>query len=257
VVRIPLSWPRAAAVGVALVSIVTVWQVAHLLISPSKATLLPGPLIVGKSLVHLFAGAIWADLSSTLWQMLLGLTIAVLIGVMVGLLMGLNPRIYDGAAVLVDFVRSVPISSLYPVFVLVAGIGTSSKIAMVAVACLPIIALSSAFGVAHANPLRTRMAKLAGASRFELFWRVSFMEALPHTLQGIRLAISYALIVQVLAEMFMGANLGLGQRLMESYNTYAIDRMYAYIICSGILGYTLNLLFRSLERKATPWVGLG
>jgi NitT/TauT family transport system permease protein len=70
---------------------------------------------------------------------------------------------------------------------------------------------------------------------------------------GLRIGLSYALIVAVVCEMFMGSERGLGQRIIETYTTYAIPEMYAMILITGVLGYCLNRGFVRLERKVVGW----
>jgi NitT/TauT family transport system permease protein len=99
------------------------------------------------------------------------------------------------------------------------------------------------------------MAHLYGCSGFKLIRWVTFYEALPQTLIGLRVAVSLALIVTVLGEMFMGCEKGLGQRLTDAYTTFSVDRMYAIVILTGFLGFLFNRLFVSLEKKLVPWAG--
>ena len=68
------------------------------------------------------------------------------------------------------------------------------------------------------------------------------------------LSISFALIVEILCEMFMGSQKGIGQRITESYANYTIEQLYAAILIAGFFGFLLNRLFVVLERRVVPWV---
>jgi len=70
-----------------------------------------------------------------------------------------------------------------------------------------------------------------------------------------RIAISFALIVEILCEMFMGSQFGIGQRITESFTTYAIPELYALILLAGILGFFFNRIFVYFEKKLVPWIG--
>jgi NitT/TauT family transport system permease protein len=186
--------------------------------------------------------------------MLAGYLLAVLVGVIFGMLIGLNKTFYDSVIVLVDFFRSIPVTALYPVFVLFFGIGHSSKIFMVFWACLLIIILNSAYGVIQSKKLRVDMARLYGANKFQTFKWITFFDALPQTMIGLRVGISYALIVEILTEMFMGSKFGLGQRITDSYTRYSMDELFAFIFITGFIGYLFNTLFVKVERKLTFWI---
>lgn len=44
--------------------------------------------------------------------------------------------------------------------------------------------------------------------------------------------------------MFLGSEYGIGQKIIEAYNLYQIDKMFALIIIAGFLGYLFNKTFR-------------
>jgi NitT/TauT family transport system permease protein len=218
-------------------------------------TLLPGFF---ETITHLWklvsTGDIWPDFKETLGRMFIGYGLAAIVGIASGLLLGYSARLYTAFEVPLDFFRSLPVTTLYPLFVLLFGIGSKSKIAMVAVACVFVVTLNTAYGVLHRKPLRAQVAELYGATPWQLFREVIFWEALPQILIGLRVALSYALIVAIVCEMFMGTQRGLGQRVFEAYNTYAIVELYAIILLVGLTGYGLNKLFAGIERLV-HWVG--
>ena len=57
------------------------------------------------------------------------------------------------------------------------------------------------------------------------------------------------------AEMFIGADSGLGNRIINSQQVMNVRDMYASILAAGALGYALNILFLMLERKIVHWSG--
>lgn len=240
---------------VGFISILFVWYLAHNL-RLLEPTLFPSPKNVFISLFDLFnSGSIFIDLSNTILRMFIGYGLAIIIGVLFGLVIGFFIPLYQSSEGVIDFFRSIPVTTLYPVFVLLFGIGHFAKIAMVFWASFFVIVLNTAYGVKQSNNLRGILAKLYGASTTQVFRWVIFYDALPQTLIGMRVALSFALIVEVLCEMFMGSEFGVGQRITESFTTYAISELYALILLSGIVGYFFNTLFVFLEKKFVPWIG--
>ena len=236
------------------ISILLAWQIAHSS-GAFDSSLLPGPAKTFVTLWKLVRGGdIWPHFWATLWRMSAGFGLATVFGVLFGLLLGVFKPLHEMFMPAVDFFRSTPVTTLYPVFVLLFGVKHLSKIAMVFWACFFVIILNSAYGVIRAGRLRSQMARLYGASRFQVFRWVTVFDALPQTMIGLRVAISYALIVEILCEMFMGSQYGLGQRVTEAFTTYAIDSLYAMILITGVFGYLLNRLFIFLERRVVPWV---
>lgn len=235
--------------------VLIIWQFVHSL-SLLEPTLFPSPKNTFETLFRIIGtGNIFMDLFITILRMFAGLGLAILIGVLFGLAIGLIKPLYESTEGVIDFFRSIPVTTLYPIFVLMFGIGHISKIAMVFWASFFVIALNTAYGVIQTTKIRRKVAKLYGASNIQIFKWITFFDALPQTLIGIRVAISFALIVEILCEMFMGSEFGIGQRITESFTTYAIPELYALIIISGILGFSLNRLFVIFEKKLVPWVG--
>jgi NitT/TauT family transport system permease protein len=55
--------------------------------------------------------------------------------------------------------------------------------------------------------------------------------------------------------MFIGSTDGLGHRVFEAQQLFAMPDMYAAIFAAGALGYGLNLLFLLVERRFVHWSG--
>jgi len=155
----------------------------------------------------------------------------------------------------VDFFRSLPVTALFPLFLLTFGIGDRSKIAMACAATVFVVLLNSAYGVLHATDARTKMARAFGASSLQVFLRIVCPEALPQVFVGMRTALSLSLIVVVVSEMFIGTRYGLGQRLFDAYAKNTVVDLYAVVLFLGLLGLASNTLFVFLERRLVFWAG--
>ncbi len=230
------------------------WQIVHLL-GLADPSMLPGP---GRTLVEAFrlfaSGSILPDFLATGSRMGVAFLAAAVVGVSLGLVIGASRVLHAMAVPVIDFIRSTPVTILYPVVVLLLGVASAAKIAMVFLGCVFVIMLNTAYGVSHSSSTRKEMAQVYGASRWQLFGWVIFFDSLPQTMIGLRVSLSYALVIEVLCEMFMGSKYGLGQRVTEAYTTYSIVEMYALIIIVGMFGFLLNRGFVFIERRALPWV---
>ena len=94
-----------------------------------------------------------------------------------------------------------------------------------------------------------------GASRLRVLFDVMLLESLPQTFVGLRNGVSLALVIIVVAEMFIGSQDGLGHSVFEAQQLFEMPRMYAAIFAAGALGYGLNLLFLVIERRFVHWSG--
>ncbi|MGK7908839.1 MAG: ABC transporter permease, partial [Synechococcus sp.] len=92
------------------------------------------------------------------------------------------------------------------------------------------------------------------APRWRIFLDVMFFETLPQTFIGLRTAVSLTLVVIIVAEMFVGSINGMGHRIIDAQIVYDMEQMYASIIATGLMGYGLNLIFLSLEKRFVHWM---
>jgi sulfonate transport system permease protein len=78
---------------------------------------------------------------------------------------------------------------------------------------------------------------------------------LPQTFVGLRNGVSQALVIVVVAEMFIGSQEGIGHSVFEAQQMIEMPRTYAEIFAAGALGHGLNLIFLTIERRFVHWSG--
>jgi sulfonate transport system permease protein len=218
--------------------------------------LMPAPQEAFARLVTLlWTGDLLPDIRASLWRWLSGYVIGCAIGVPIGLFLGSNLIVYRATLPMVDFFRSLPVTALFPLFLLLFGIGDQAKIAMAFAATVFVVVLNSAQGVMNAQKTRVRAARVFGATRWQVFKWVTFFEALPQTLIGMRTAVSLALIAVIVSEMFIGTQEGLGQRVFDAYTVNLTVDLYALLLFCGFLGYFVNRLFYAVEVRIVFWAG--
>ena len=215
---------------------------------------LPGPASVFRTLYSLFStGSILPDLGLTVARWIAGLTLGVSLGIPVGLLMGCSRRVYDSLEVVVDFFRSIPVMALFPLALVLFGIGDKSKVFLAAWAALLYVVINSMYGARHAKEPRIMAARVFGATPWQVFAKVILPDALPNVFVGIRMSISMSLVIVVASEMVMGTEVGLGLRVFDAALVYRMSEMYAVVIVAGALGYLSNKLFMLAEARVIHW----
>jgi NitT/TauT family transport system permease protein len=205
-----------------------------------------------NSLVH---GTLWADFWKTIVRTTASFVIATVITVPLGILLGSSEKVYYSIEFLIDFFRSTPASAMFPLFLILFGVGETTKIAVAAFGAGLVILFNVAYGVMNARKQRQLAAKIMGASPLRVLTDVTLLESLPQTFVGMRSGVSIALVIVIVAEMFIGSTDGLGQRIMNSQMIFDMPSMYASIFAAGALGYALNLLFIVAERRFVHWGG--
>lgn len=218
--------------------------------------LLPSP---GETVGYLFSkladGSMNQDIGATLYRTLMAFFVSAVIGVPLGVMLGSSERLYRSVEFLVDFFRSTPSSALIPLFMLIFGITDTNKIAIAAFAAVLVILFNSAYGVMNAKKTRIMAAQVMGVSRWHVFKDIMLMESLPQTFVGLRTGVSMALVIVIVAEMFIGSETGLGHRIIDAQQLFNIKDMYASILITGAFGYLLNLGFLLIEKRCVHWSG--
>ncbi len=221
-----------------------------------KPILLPSPAdTVAALITGLAGGPLLLDFAVTVWRTVQAFAIAAIVGMPLGVLLGSNERAYRSVEFLIDFFRSTPSSALIPLFLLIFGVSDINKVAIAAFGALLIVVFNSAYGVINARKQRVMAARVMGASRWQIFKDVLVWESLQPSFVGLRSAVSMALVIVIVAEMFIGSDNGLGHRIIDAQQVLNVKSMYAAILAAGALGYVLNILFLVAERRIVHWSG--
>lgn len=221
-----------------------------------KPILLPSPWDTLNALMTgLAGGPLMMDFLVTVKRTLQAFIIGAWLGLPLGVLLGSNEKAYRSVEFLIDFFRSTPSSALIPLFILVFGISDINKVAIAAFGAFLIVIFNSAYGVINARKQRVMAAKVMGASRWRIFKDVLVWESLQPSFVGLRSAVSMALVIVIVAEMFIGSEDGLGHAIIDAQQVLNVKIMYAAILAAGALGYLLNIAFLVLERRIVHWSG--
>lgn len=198
------------------------------------------------------SGELWTHLRASLVRSGAGFGLAVILAIPLGAAVAWYSLLRDVATPVLEIFRNTAALALLPVFVLILGIGETSKIAIVLFACFFPILLNTISGVASVDPQLLRTARVLGLSPVATFRKVVFPAAVPTIFTGIRISGAAAILVLIAAEM-IGATAGLGFLINYSQLNFLIPQMYAGIITTSALGLAINYSLVALERRFSRW----
>jgi NitT/TauT family transport system permease protein len=246
---------RLWAIGektLAIIAVVLFWQIMPS-IGVIDPFLLPPFAVVIKDTAHLFVtGEVYKHLVASLSRSGLGFLIAIAFSIPMGFLMGWFQRCERIADPLLQAGRNTSTLALYPVFMLIFGIGEVAKVAIIIWGTIWPTLLNTINGVRSVDPELVKQARSMGIPKIKLFMIVVFPTALPSIVTGLRLSASTALLILVASEM-IGANKGLGFMIFYYQARYAIPLMFGGILIMSILGSLINYLLMRLEKRVTFW----
>ncbi|WP_414639926.1 ABC transporter permease [Actinocrinis sp.] len=238
--------------SIAVVAFLVLWEIAPRVGLVDSTFLVPFSTAVHALWDLARSGQLWDDTRVSLTRSVIGFGIAVGIGVPLGLVIGWYRTVADILNPLLELFRNTAALALLPVFILILGIGETSKISIVVYACTFPILLNTITAVRGVDPTLVKAARSLGLSTPRLFRQVVLPSSVPTILTGIRMAAASSILVLIAAEM-VGAKDGLGYLINAAQQNFEIEQMYAGIIAISLIGTIVNALLVRLERRLTRW----
>lgn len=234
-----------------VIALLAAWQLAintHVL----TFRYLPAPTqIFGEAVNLLASGKLIADLGHTLSTTVIATGIGAVVGIAIGIAFGLfrSVRLYSNSSI--DFLRTIPVTALVPVALLIWGPSNLAEIVVAAYAATWPILINTAGGVRSIPPRLYDVASVFRLSRWETLRRVVIPASMQSVLVGLRLGTVLALVLAIVAEMLINPR-GLGWGVIQAQKALQPERLWAYTIMIGILAYLLNLLLVWVVKSALP-----
>ncbi len=198
------------------------------------------------------ASLLLGDIVTTLKRLAIGYALGAVSGVVVGAAMGLYRPVRYALGPLVYATFPTPKLAIFPLLIVIFGLGDSSKIALITLAVFYMTAINTLSGVIHANPVYQDFAKAFRIPLFTQWFRVALPSALPSIMAGLKLGIGQALIMVVSAE-FISSNDGIGYYIWTSWQVLDIARMFVGLAVVMIIGGIAVWLSNWVERILLPW----
>jgi sulfonate transport system permease protein len=214
---------------------------------------IPSPTqIVSSFIVLQHSGELALALGTTLPNALLGLLFSFGLAIPIGIVVGRSARIQALSFPLIEFLRPIPSSALIPLALLLFGIGTSMRIAVIVFGTFWPLLISTIQGSSRIPRQWLDVAQLCSLSGVSLFWRVLFPATLPFIVAGLRISLAISLILAITAEMLIGFG-GIGGYIIEYERSFKYPEMYALILAAGLSGIVLNGILSLLDKWLVGW----
>lgn len=195
-------------------------------------------------------------LGYSLFRVIGGFFFGALIGIPLGYAMGLNGWFRGWFDPIVEFMRPVPPLALIPLVIIWFGIGETGKIILLFLAALWIMAIAARSGVSGVRITKVHAAYSLGASKWQIMRHVIIPNSLPDIFTGARVAMGVCWGTVVAAEL-VAASQGAGMMIMVASKFTLTDIVIMGIILIGVVGFSIDMLMRWVERKLVPWKGRG
>lgn len=197
---------------------------------------------------------LWQHLYWSLFRVIVGFLLGSLVGIPLGYAMGLSNWFRGWFDPIVEFMRPVPPLALIPLVIIWAGIGEAGKIILLFLAALWVMTISARAGVSGVRISKVHAAYSLGASKWQVLRHVIVPNSLPEIFTGARVAMGVCWGTVVAAEL-VAAEKGAGMMIMVASRFQLTDLVIMGIILIGIIGYSIDIVMRMLEKVLIPWKG--
>jgi NitT/TauT family transport system permease protein len=246
-----LAW-RVVKPSIAILAFLALWEVAPRAGLVDKVFLPPFTEVAATFFELIGNGQLGEHVSASLSRALTGFVIAVAFAVPLGVAIAWCRPVADFLNPVLELFRNTAALALLPVFVLILGIGETSKVALVIYACTFPVLLNTISGVRTVDPLLVKSARSLGFSQVAIVYKVVLPAAVPTIFTGLRMAAASSILVLIAAEM-VGAKAGLGYLITAAQLNFQIPDMYAGIIAIALAGLVFNAVLVFTERRLSRW----
>jgi NitT/TauT family transport system permease protein len=228
------------------------WQAVFLFV-PFNPLFISKPTLILQALVSLLvSGDLLHDLAISAVPFVYGFSSAAVVGVALGIVMGWRPRVGYTLDPIMTMVYASPLVALAPLVIVFFGVGVSGKTIIIFVLSIFPFIFNAQAGVHAVDRLLINVVRSLGGSERDLYLKVIVPSVLPYIVAGARIAVGRGLIGVLVGEFF-AASEGIGYAIARFGDLFALDKMFACILCIMIIAVALTEGIRLAERVAFPW----
>lgn len=197
-------------------------------------------------------GSIWLQIYTTMEEAVFGFFIGVAAGIVVGVLLGQFRFLSEVLSPYIKAVNALPRIVLGALFVIVLGLGISSKIVLASFLVFFVVFFNAYQGVREVDGNLVNNARVLGASRMQVIRNVVLPSAMTWIIASLHVAFGFAVIGAIVGEV-LGAQHGLGVLITDSQNNFNTDGIFAGMIIIGLIALVAEWLISLLERRLLAW----
>lgn len=192
------------------------------------------------------------DLKVSFIRVTTAFLLAALLGVPLGIFMGSFKMVESYFQAMVEFIRYVPVPALISLLIIIFGVDEAPKIMLIFLGTFFQLILMVSEEVKRVPEEMLRACYSMGGTTGEVVSEVIMKQAMPGIFDALRLCNGWAWTWLIVAEM-IAANEGMGFRIIRYQRYLQTDQIFIYLIALGLVGLTLDALFRLLNRKLFRW----
>ncbi|MDR0648425.1 MAG: ABC transporter permease subunit [Synergistaceae bacterium] len=174
------------------------------------------------------------------------------IGLFTGLSAGLSRRVRYWVLPLIQILGPIPSTTWLPIILIVAASLFGGSVFLIALGVWYPVTMTSMQGVLNIPKANFEAARILGAGKARLFFKVALPAAAPNIFQGLTQGMSVACTALMVAEM-MGVESGLGWYINWQRGWAEFAKMYGAVIVICVTFSIVNFLLSLIKRRVLRW----
>lgn len=195
---------------------------------------------------------IYDQISVTVQEWAVGYGIGVSVATAAGFLLGRSRYLSQIVQPLILIFYGLPIIAIAPLFLVILGIGFSAKVATAVVITFFACFFQVYSGVSSIPEVQIQLARLMGASRFQLIKRILIPASLTFVFTGLRIAVPLTMTGAIIGE-FVSSSSGLGWFILRTSATLDSPDLFATLFILMFIVFGFGQIIRYIETKALRW----
>jgi ABC-type nitrate/sulfonate/bicarbonate transport system permease component len=185
---------------------------------------------------------------SSIFVALVGFLLSLIVGIPLGLLMGWFAIAEGLARPIFELIRPIPPVAWIPLTIFWFGIGFPGKIFIIWLSGIVPCVINSYVGVRMTSPTLIAMARIYGASDWDIFKRICIPSALPMVFGAMTISQAYCWTTLVGAE-YLAADQGLGYLITMGRRLAMPSMVLLGMICVGLTGVAIGIVIEKVEKR--------
>jgi NitT/TauT family transport system permease protein len=237
---------RAGELGILIGLLIALWQLMHYVAGDIAMTT---PL----QTVRYTAGLIksedfWANAEASGQAFAAALAIALIAGPLIGILLGFNRLSGEVAEPILVALYSIPKVVLYPIILLLFGLGMAAEVAFGTLHGIVPVMLFTMNAVRNVKPVLIRTGRALGLSTWSMMRTILLPAAFPEIFTGLRVGFSVTLLGTIMSEMF-GSKRGVGFLLMKALGVNDVQLIMSLALMLVVFASIANSVLLAVERR--------
>jgi len=195
---------------------------------------------------------LWFHVWVTIEEALLGFFSGFILGILAGVALGRNRMASDVLTIYIKVFNSVPRVVLAPIFILLFGLGLTSKVALSFVMVFFIVFSNAFQGVREADRALIANARILGASKWQLTRSVIVPSAMSWIFASLHVSFGFAIVGAIVGE-FVGARHGIGVLIQIAGGAFDTAGMYAAIVIIMVVALAAEYAVTIFENRLAKW----